>query len=145
MAIKKRYHSTILPSSQPCRSSIKRTRRVLQEVQMTWLARRVEIRTILSVVPSSLWSIAASAFSSWMSASTHLECYSGASRCVLIGGIPNCTNELIFFCSFAVRIPENRVLSLRDARVQQKNRKVPIKQDIVQESTSFVNNAVGVR
>lgn len=73
MARQKRYHRSVLASSQKCRSAIKRMWMVLHTRCVVTLERRAEMWTILSVMHSSSWSMATGAFIPWMSASTHLE------------------------------------------------------------------------
>lgn len=98
--MKKLYHMNILTLSQKCRSDV------------AVLERLVEQRTILSVMHSSSWSMATGAVFLQMSASTHLECYRGASRCVLIGGSqPIERNESLYGRKWDISVP--RLYELR--------------------------------
>jgi hypothetical protein len=112
MAMEKRYHSTVLVVSQKCKSALKRTGMVLHADYVTTLERRADMWTTLFLAYVSSMSLAPTAFSINESASTHLECYRGASRCVLIGGMPigmYRTKEMVRFGSSPVRIEKNLV------------------------------------
>lgn len=73
MAMKKRYHRSVLAPSQSYSRTLKRTCMLLHTDDVASLERRPEMRTILSVIHVSLMSITIGAFIAWMSASTHLE------------------------------------------------------------------------
>lgn len=106
MATEKRCHNAMIASSQKCRSAIKRMWMVLHLDLVELLGRRIEKWTTLFFEHVSPVRLATGAFTVWMSASTHLECYRGASRCVLIGGSqPIERNESLYGRKWDISVP----------------------------------------